>query len=72
MRQDQPRSGTRDLAVGEIPAHHDEVLTLNRNLIGALDYTFSPDWAVNLLVPLVDRDHRHIHFEPGTDSPAVG
>lgn len=65
IRQDQPRTGTRDVAVGEIPAHHDEVLTLNRNLIGALDYTFSPDWAVNVLLPLVDRDHQHIHNHHG-------
>jgi len=65
IRQDQPRTGTRDLAVGEIPAHHDEVLTLNRNLVGALDYTFSPDWAVNVQLPVVDREHQHIHNHMG-------
>src|SRR3954471_7546997 len=65
IRQDQPRTGTRDLAVGEVPAHHDEVLTLNRNLVGALDYTFSPDWAVNVQVPVVDREHQHIHNHQG-------
>jgi hypothetical protein len=65
IRQDQPRTGTRDLAVGEIRHHHDEVLTVNRNLIGALDYTFSPDWAVNVLLPMVDREHQHIHNHHG-------
>jgi hypothetical protein len=65
IRQDQPRTGTRDLAVGEIRHHHDEVLTVNRNLIGALDYTFTPDWAVNVLLPMVDREHQHIHNHGG-------
>src|SRR3954464_5859387 len=39
IRQDQPRSGTRNVGIGEIPRHHDEVLTVNGNLLGTFDYT---------------------------------
>jgi hypothetical protein len=69
IRQDQPRTGTRDIAVGELPRHHDEVRTANRNLLGALDYSFDQDWGVNLLVPIVDRQHDHIHNHLGAQEP---
>jgi hypothetical protein len=69
IRQDQPRHGTSNVAVGEIPHHHDEVLTQNRNYLGALDYTFNQDWGVNLLVPFVDRTHDHIHNHQGGQIP---
>jgi hypothetical protein len=65
IRQDQPRHGTRDVGVGEIPRHHDEVLTRNRNLLAAVDYTFNDDWGLNVLVPMVDRRHEHIHNHMG-------
>src|SRR5438874_6585354 len=51
--QSQPMSGSRKIGVGEIPRHHDEVYTKNRNYIEALDYTFNADWGVNVLMPLV-------------------
>jgi hypothetical protein len=69
IRQDQPRSGRKDIGVGEIHRHHDEVLTLNRNLLAALDYTVNQDWGVNLLVPIVDRYHEHIHNHAGGQIP---
>jgi hypothetical protein len=69
IRQDQPRSGTRDVAVGEIRRHHDEVLTVNRNLLGTFDYTFNQDWGVSLLLPIVDREHDHIHNHMGAQLP---
>lgn len=69
IRQDQPRSGTRDVAVGEIRRHHDEVLTVNRNLLGTFDYTFNQDWGVSVLVPIVDREHDHIHNHMGAQLP---
>lgn len=65
IRQDQPRHGTSNVGVGEIPRHHDEVLTQNRNYLGTLDYTFNQDWGVNVLVPFVDRQHDHIHNHMG-------
>ena len=63
--QDQPRTGTRDLAVGEIPKHHDEVRTINRNWVASLDYGFDERWSVSAALPLVDRSHAHIHNHMG-------
>src|SRR3954451_20964284 len=36
---------------------HDEIKTLNRNLLGTFDYTFNQDWGVNVLVPVLNRFH---------------
>lgn len=59
--QDQPRAGRDDVAVGEIPQHHDEIRTINRNWIATLDYAPNVDWGVSVQVPFVSRDHSHIH-----------
>lgn len=69
IRQDQPRTGTRNVAVGEIPRDHDEVLTVNRNLLGTLDYTFNQDWGMNVLVPMVERQHEHLQNDAGGPVP---
>jgi outer membrane putative beta-barrel porin/alpha-amylase len=69
IRQDQPRAGRRDIAVGEIRHHHDEVLTENRNLVGTVDYTFNQDWGVNAQLPLVHRHHEHVHNHGGAQLP---
>jgi hypothetical protein len=63
--QDQPRTGTRDIGVGEIPRHHDEVRTINRNLFATFDYGFSEALGVSVIVPWVDREHEHIHNHQG-------
>jgi hypothetical protein len=63
--QDQPRTGRRDIAVGEIRKHHDEQRTLNRNIVTTLDYTANADWGVSVQLPYVQRDHRHIHNHGG-------
>jgi hypothetical protein len=63
--QGQPRVGTRDVTVGEIPQHHDEVRTINRNWIAEFDYTFKNNWGLRLQLPLVDRSHSHIHNDIG-------
>jgi len=59
--QKQPRHGTDAVAVGEISAHHDEVRTLNRNLLATIEHDFTGDWSVAATLPLVDRSHEHIH-----------
>ena len=59
--QDQPMSGSKRVGVGEIPADHDEVRTINRNVFATIDYGFSPEWGVSVVVPYVDRFHEHIH-----------
>lgn len=63
--QDQPRSGTDDVAVGELPRHHDEVSTENLNFVATADYTFSPHWGVSVRVPVVSREHEHNHHHHG-------
>jgi hypothetical protein len=63
--QDQPRSGSNKIGVGQIPRHHDEVYTRNRNWIGSFDYVFNADWGLNVTAPLVDREHQHIHNHRG-------
>ena len=65
INQDQPMSGSRKVGVGEILKHHDEVSTRNRNYLTSIDHTFGADWGVNVLVPVVDRDHQHIHNHMG-------
>lgn len=63
--QDQPRTGTRNLAVGEIRKHHDEVRTINRNWVASVDYGFDERWSLSAVLPLVDRSHAHIHNHMG-------
>jgi Putative MetA-pathway of phenol degradation len=63
--QDQPRAGSDRVAVGEIPRHHDEVSTLNRNWIATLDHMFSSAWGVSVSLPVAGRDHTHIHNHAG-------
>ena len=67
--QDQPRAGTRDVGVGQIPHDHDEVRTINRNIIAGFDYTFDPNWGIGVQMPVVNRGHSHIHNDPGGPEP---
>jgi hypothetical protein len=68
--QDQLRSGHDKVEPAGIPDTHDEIRTLNRNLLVGVDYTIDPRWALSLQLPLVDRDHTHIHndVEPEVES----
>jgi hypothetical protein len=61
ITQNQPRTGGRNIAFGEIRRHHDEVFTRNRNWVGTFDYAFNADWGLSASMPLVDREHLHIH-----------
>jgi hypothetical protein len=63
--QDQPMSGSSRVGVGQIPAHHDEVRTINRNWLATFDYTFNDKWGVAATLPVIDRDHTHIHNHQG-------
>ncbi len=59
IKQDQLRAGRRTVTAGEIPRDHDEVKTLNRNLLATLDYAHEV-WGISLQVPIVDRSHIHV------------
>jgi len=63
--QDQPRAGSKKVAVGQIPQHHDEVETINRNWLATFDYVFDANWGVTVTAPVINRDHTHIHNHRG-------
>src|SRR3954469_235920 len=69
IKQAQPMSGSRKIGNGEIARHHDEVETVNRNWLPSVDYTINRDWAVNALLPIVHREHLHIHNHGGGQLP---
>lgn len=58
--QDQPRSGTRDVAVGEVEAHHDEVRTINRITTAALTWAATDRLHVTATLPFISRAHQHL------------
>lgn len=63
--QNQPRAGNDAISVGQISHHHDEVKTINRNLLASLDYGFANGWGITASLPVVDRNHIHIHNHHG-------
>jgi hypothetical protein len=65
LDQDQPMSGGDKVAVGQIPHHHDEVATVNRNLVATYSRGFGNGWGVTVSAPVGDRDHRHVHNHDG-------
>ena len=57
---DQLRHGTHKAdPAGEVD-EHDEVRTINRNLLTTLDWNISPTWGITFKVPFVSRAHNHI------------
>jgi hypothetical protein len=58
--QNQLRHGRDKVTPGDPPQHDDELQTLNRNVVGTLDYN-TRDWGVTVTLPLIQRDHKHIH-----------
>jgi hypothetical protein len=65
INQDQPRTGSKKLRVGEIPHHHDEVRTRNQNLLATYSRGFASGWGYSVVAPVVDRFHTHIHNHHG-------
>lgn len=65
IHQDQPRAGHENVDIGAIRRHHDEVETVNHNLVLRYDYSAGPKWGVSLQAPIVNRDHYHIHNHLG-------
>jgi len=58
---DQLRKGSHDTRPAGIVDTHDETRTINRNFVGTLDWSVTPQWGITLRAPLVDRSHNHIH-----------
>ena len=63
--QTQLFSGTDRIAVGQMPRHHDEVSTLNLNLVATYSRNFGDGWGLTLIAPVGQRDHVHLHNHEG-------
>jgi hypothetical protein len=63
--QNQPRAGTKDVAVGAIPSEEDEVRTVSRITTAHAIYQPGGSWSVAASLPFVSRYHEHIHNESG-------
>ncbi len=57
---DQLRSGTHKVAPAGEVGEHDEVRTINRNLLATLDWNINADWGMTFKVPFISRAHNHI------------
>ncbi|MHB0972746.1 MAG: hypothetical protein ACYC0P_00695 [Thiobacillus sp.] len=69
IHQDQLRAGTGKAAPSGTVGEHDEIRTLNRNLVASLSHAFSPSLNLALQVPLVSRDHAHVFNDIGGPEP---
>lgn len=63
--QAQPFSGGDRVAVGQVPHHHDEVSTINRNVVATYSRSFGDGWGLTLSAPVGQRDHLHLHNHQG-------
>ena len=66
INQDQPRAGRDKVGVGQIPEDHDEIRTLNRNLLAGFDYALDNARAVSVQLPFVHRSHQHFDNDSAT------
>ncbi|HSC74640.1 MAG TPA: transporter [Pseudomonadales bacterium] len=63
INQDELRNGTGSGHPSREEGEHDEVRTVNRNLQTTLDYASGKGWGVSVSVPVVSRNHDHVHNE---------
>jgi len=61
--QDRPFIGTDRARVGELPRAHDEISTRNNTYKLTLDYGITPRFTLGVLLPFLDRLHRHLAHE---------
>ena len=64
VKQNTLRAGRNRTSPTGVPDTHDELRSVNRNLIATLDYSWSPQWGITLQAPWVDRSHEHAHNDP--------
>lgn len=69
LKQDQLRAGSKKVEQGYGNRHHDEVSTVNQAWFATFDYNFASGWGIGAVVPLVQRDHEHIHNHHGAQLP---
>ena len=63
--QNQVRTKEKEISVGQISHHHDEVRTLNQNLLVQYNRKVNEDWVASVMVPISSRTHHHIHNHVG-------
>lgn len=62
VTQDTLRSHTGTAKRSEVEDQdHEEIRTINRNLLATFDYSWSRQWGVAVQVPFVNRFHEHLH-----------
>jgi hypothetical protein len=69
INQNQPMHAREKVSVGAIRQHHDEVRTINRNLLLGVDHDLGQQWRLAWQVPVVSRSHDHIHNHHGAVIP---
>ncbi|MGE0826117.1 MAG: transporter [Candidatus Binatia bacterium] len=65
--QDRPFIGTSRAKVGELPREHNEVSTRNHTYKLTVDYGITPRFTLGVLLPVLDRLHRHVEHGEETD-----
>ncbi|MCX7176552.1 MAG: hypothetical protein NT159_22045 [Proteobacteria bacterium] len=68
IRLDQLRSGSAKTGLSGQPNTHDEVSTLNRNLVLTLDHSLDEHWGIGFQMPYLGRNHGHLFNDP-VDGP---
>lgn len=61
---DERRAGKNKVAAQGEPGGHDELETINHNLVLAFDYVFDRHWGFGVQVPYLKRKHAHIPTTP--------
>jgi hypothetical protein len=69
INQDQLRAGRDKATASGVVGEHDEIKTRNQNFIASLSHAVSSSVSLTLSVPVVSRDHSHIHN--GEDGPEL-
>jgi len=64
IRLDQLRSGSSKVGASGAADTHDEVATLNRNLVLTLDHSLDEHWGVAIQLPYLGRHHDHLFNDP--------
>lgn len=69
INQNQPMHAREKVSVGAIRQHHDEVRTINRNLLLSADHGLGSGWRLAWHLPVISRSHDHIHNHRGAVIP---
>ena len=64
--QDRPFIGTSRAKVGELRREHDGVSTRNNTYKFMLDYGVTPRFTLGVMLPRLDRLHRHVEHRERT------